>query len=99
MPSKARTATRVADMAVLREQWPYYIEYCLSGHCSIGAVNSKMDPSHTRDGIHERSEEHTSELQSLMRNSYAVVCLKKTKPHRPNHAGSKKQTTTPRNNN
>src|SRR3546814_4665292 len=28
-----------------------------------------------RDG---RSEEHTSELQSLMRNSYAVVCLKKT---------------------
>src|SRR3546814_8760255 len=30
-----------------------------------------------RQGIH-RSEEHTSELQSLMRNSYAVFCLKKT---------------------
>src|SRR3546814_2639877 len=27
----------------------------------------------------DRSEEHTSELQSLMRNSYAVVCLKKKK--------------------
>src|SRR3546814_4852682 len=27
----------------------------------------------------DRSEEHTSELQSLMRNSYAVFCLKKTK--------------------
>src|SRR3546814_3790327 len=27
----------------------------------------------------ERSEEHTSELQSLMRISYAVVCLKKKK--------------------
>src|SRR3546814_6759467 len=27
----------------------------------------------------ERSEEHTSELQSLMRNSYAVLCLKKKK--------------------
>src|SRR3546814_8869702 len=26
-----------------------------------------------------RSEEHTSELQSLMRNSYAVFCLTKTK--------------------
>src|SRR3546814_9635752 len=26
---------------------------------------------------HRRSEEHTSELQSLMRNSYAVFCLKK----------------------
>src|SRR3546814_1597546 len=30
----------------------------------------------------DRSEEHTSELQSLMRNSYAVFCLKKKKkPH------------------
>src|SRR3546814_4632762 len=27
-----------------------------------------------------RSEEHTSELQSLMRNSYAVFCLNKKKP-------------------
>src|SRR3546814_6834735 len=27
--------------------------------------------------ISHRSEEHTSELQSLMRNSYAVFCLKK----------------------
>src|SRR3546814_1576347 len=30
-----------------------------------------------RDG--KRSEEHTSELQSLMRSSYAVFCLKKKK--------------------
>src|SRR3546814_6133082 len=34
-------------------------------------------------GLHprslDRSEEHTSELQSLMRISYAVFCLKKTK--------------------
>src|SRR3546814_6728818 len=29
--------------------------------------------------IHGRSEEHTSELQSLMRISYAVFCLKKKK--------------------
>src|SRR3546814_7891325 len=28
--------------------------------------------------MHDRSEEHTSELQSLMRISYAVFCLKKT---------------------
>src|SRR3546814_4794936 len=28
---------------------------------------------------HDRSEEHTSELQSLMRISYAVFCLKKKK--------------------
>src|SRR3546814_10277418 len=32
----------------------------------------------------QRSEEHTSELQSLMRKSYAVFCLKKKKTqHRP----------------
>src|SRR3546814_5423889 len=30
-----------------------------------------------------RSEEHTSELQSLMRISYAVFCLKKTPPTSP----------------
>src|SRR3546814_9114962 len=31
--------------------------------------------------IHARSEEHTSELQSLMRISYAVFCLKKKTKH------------------
>src|SRR3546814_1893337 len=32
-----------------------------------------------------RSEEHTSELQSLMRNSYAVFCLKKKKHINTHH--------------
>src|SRR3546814_6768771 len=32
-----------------------------------------------------RSEEHTSELQSLMRISYAVFCLKKKKKHNNDH--------------
>src|SRR3546814_6043379 len=32
-----------------------------------------------KGGVHIRSEEHTSELQSLMRNSYAVFCLNKKK--------------------
>src|SRR3546814_1524828 len=39
------------------------------------------------DGVVARSEEHTSELQSLMRISYAVFCLKKNKKKR----SSKKQ--------
>src|SRR3546814_950222 len=34
-----------------------------------------------RAGLIKRSEEHTSELQSLMRISYAVFCLKKKKIH------------------
>src|SRR3546814_2037575 len=33
---------------------------------------------------HRRSEEHTSELQSLMRISYAVFCLKKKKHKKTN---------------
>src|SRR3546814_6211464 len=33
------------------------------------------------DRVDLRSEEHTSELQSLMRTSYAVFCLKKKKNH------------------
>src|SRR3546814_5741732 len=32
--------------------------------------------------VRPRSEEHTSELQSLMRISYAVFCLKKKKKHK-----------------
>src|SRR3546814_6657631 len=34
----------------------------------------------TKIGYRDRSEEHTSELQSLMRISYAVFCLKNKKP-------------------
>src|SRR3546814_4447288 len=41
--------------------------------------NLKIIPAHPE--IPTRSEEHTSELQSLMRLSYAVFCLKKkTRP-------------------
>src|SRR3546814_8429564 len=41
-----------------------------AGQIVVGKVGAKCD---------DRSEEHTSELQSLMRISYAVFCLKKTK--------------------
>src|SRR3546814_6533520 len=40
-----------------------------------------------------RSEEHTSELQSLMRISYAVFCLKKKKKHHQKQ-NQEKMTTT-----
>src|SRR3546814_2099352 len=48
---------------------------------TFGAAGHALSP--------DRSEEHTSELQSLMRISYAVFCLKKKKL---NHIT--KQTTT-----
>src|SRR3546814_10238110 len=49
-------------------------------------VSMRLDRCHrvlgvlvTRQEVEGRSEEHTSELQSLMRISYAVFCLKKKK--------------------
>src|SRR3546814_8716484 len=49
-----------------------------------------------------RSEEHTSELQSLMRISYAVFCLKKKKKKKPNNITTDNNlcnNTTRKNNN
>src|SRR3546814_7771021 len=49
---------------------------------SLGYASGVSIPTATRQTIEMescRSEEHTSELQSLMRNSYAVFCLKKKK--------------------
>src|SRR3546814_5751918 len=45
-----------------------------------GAAQEGRDES-PPDAEARRSEEHTSELQSLMRISYAVFCLKKKKRH------------------
>src|SRR3546814_6335856 len=39
---------------------------------------------HVAGDVQRRSEEHTSELQSLMRISYAVFCLKKKKYEKNN---------------
>src|SRR3546814_5924573 len=47
----------------------------LEGLHSISGINSSL----VRPDGTVRSEEHTSELQSLMRISYAVFCLKKKK--------------------
>src|SRR3546814_4380145 len=42
-----------------------------------------VEPAGADDVAADRSEEHTSELQSLMRTSYAVFCLKKKKQEKP----------------
>src|SRR3546814_8767327 len=44
---------------------------------------SRIDPRSAYPRTFLRSEEHTSELQSLMRISYAVFCLKKKTNHDP----------------
>src|SRR3546814_4214215 len=49
------------------------------GAVSAHHLAGRQDHGHPWPRPHRRSEEHTSELQSLMRISYAVFCLKKTK--------------------
>src|SRR3546814_9210593 len=64
---------------------------CSSGSGGQRVAQAPAPPdwrSIATDSDRHRSEEHTSELQSLMRISYAVFCLKKkTKPthHAPSH--------------
>src|SRR3546814_4759369 len=56
---------------------------CVSGGTPVAAAFVLIRPARTapysdcRRMLASRSEEHTSELQSLMRISYAVFCLKK----------------------
>src|SRR3546814_1091663 len=54
---------------------------CLTGPAAARAQDSAA-PAPTVTAATPRSEEHTSELQSLMRISYAVFCLKK-KTYKP----------------
>src|SRR3546814_10414747 len=51
------------------------IPYTFTVGWNVSSDSFTIRPDHLRQST--RSEEHTSELQSLMRNSYAVFCLKK----------------------
>src|SRR3546814_5998995 len=53
------------------------LRHTLSGNPEKTLMKLIVDKA--SDRVVGRSEEHTSELQSLMRNSYAVFCLKKNK--------------------
>src|SRR3546814_6652039 len=53
--------------------------YNLEGNHAPALANAELAMRGLKTGTPDRSEEHTSELQSLMRISYAVFCLKKKK--------------------
>src|SRR3546814_5782727 len=55
--------------------YPRRVEEAIHRHPAVAEVTVVGIPDDYR------SEEHTSELQSLMRISYAVFCLKKKKQH------------------
>src|SRR3546814_18629787 len=59
--------------------WVLVVYVVILGYCG-GAPAEELGQERRRQGTVgnlRRSEEHTSELQSLMRISYAVFCLKK----------------------
>src|SRR3546814_7007922 len=68
-----RSAQRVADLVLrLGVAGARRLNVVRDGGLVLGDVGTLGDGA-------DRSEEHTSELQSLMRISYAVFCLKKKK--------------------
>src|SRR3546814_9993912 len=72
-----------SDLHQVRAEWEGTLYPCVPGHEIVGrvsAVGEHVSGFHVGDLVGVgRSEEHTSELQSLMRISYAVFCLKKKK--------------------
>src|SRR3546814_1993374 len=63
-------------------------------HRALGDVSLTLSRGASLAVVGERSEEHTSELQSLMRISYAVFCLKKKKSIQPTHNKKTRTNTT-----
>src|SRR3546814_10360596 len=72
-------------VSAAKPMWKYFLSVRFSPLASSDALNSGNSCSAVTLAAgeidYQRSEEHTSELQSLMRISYAVFCLKKKKLH------------------
>src|SRR3546814_9832967 len=73
----------MGDELLYREMKTWFGKY-FEGHMGATAIQKRLqdfdiaqEVENLRETIATRSEEHTSELQSLMRISYAVFCLKK----------------------
>src|SRR3546814_18412949 len=66
-----RSPSKKEHYRILHRKPDLWFWFELTLHCSYVKYANLV--------ILHRSEEHTSELQSLMRNSYAVFCLKKKK--------------------
>src|SRR3546814_5196386 len=78
-PRSTRTDTLFPYTTLFRSCLPEAGPAALGGrHAGQPACRGDLS-GHTGAWFRGRSEEHTSELQSLMRISYAVFCLKKKK--------------------
>src|SRR3546814_6997119 len=83
-PRSTRTDTLVPYTTLFRSQFPLPDHpRSLEGLASLSVPTERVQritavaKVRREIGMSARSEEHTSELQSLMRSSYAVFCLKK----------------------
>src|SRR3546814_7434975 len=75
-----RTDYPGASAEIIETQVTQVLEGSIAGIEGIETMTSSSEPEESRITVRfrlSRSEEHTSELQSLMRISYAVFCLKK----------------------
>src|SRR3546814_3433718 len=75
MADTARVLSRYVDAIMIRSNSHDRLRE-MAEHATVPVINGLTDRSHP---CQLRSEEHTSELQSLMRISSAVFCLKKKK--------------------
>src|SRR3546814_9705627 len=73
--AKLRNALALADDG--RQGEVRYLGEFDADEATMRRIIKRLASKH--EHVHFRSEEHTSELQSLMRISYAVFCLKKKK--------------------
>src|SRR3546814_1683598 len=73
-PRSTRTDTLFPYTTLFRSTKDYYRQWMLANGQANSTIARERE-THLRHWF--RSEEHTSELQSLMRISYAVFCLKK----------------------
>src|SRR3546814_4749893 len=79
---KARAVLRLALAQLLVLKSPGHAVVATALPLVAGGPRRLVHALLSRAQKEGRSEEHTSELQSLMRNSYAVFCLKKKKKNR-----------------
>src|SRR3546814_9258625 len=89
LPRSAKPMAAFSSIGSLNRAWICVPLLLIASGCESPVVNKAKDAVN-RDEIidkqimsemYPRSEEHTSELQSLMRSSYAVLCLPKKTQH------------------
>src|SRR3546814_10537504 len=85
-PRSTRTDTLFPYTTLFRSQVNGIVRAYLAEARALGATDKEISTAGISINPEYRSEEHTSELQSLMRISYAVFCLKKkNQAHQQDH--------------